>query len=90
MYARVSKISGDHVKEVVEFLKEANPPGLEEMKGGYILANYETGKVMTITLWETQKTLEASLPSAKKVLDQTSGITGMPPVIDTYEVAMKL
>jgi len=89
MFARVSTLGGNHVKEVVKFLKETNPPGLEEMKGGYILAK-ENEKVLTITLWESREAVEASLPAAKKVLDEASRITGIAPKIEVYEVAMKI
>ena len=52
MFARVSTIMGkpDQVDQVISFFNEPNPPGLEAMKGGYLLVNRKTGKVMTITL----------------------------------------
>jgi hypothetical protein len=90
MFARVSELGGDHVKEVIDFLKDANPPGLEKMKGGYVLADLENKRVVTITLWETRKDLEDSLPAARKVLEEASHITGIAPVIGLFEVAAEL
>ncbi|MGM0366346.1 MAG: antibiotic biosynthesis monooxygenase family protein [Actinomycetota bacterium] len=89
MFARISTLGGNHVKEVVKFFKEANPPGLEGMKGGYVLAK-ENEKVITITLWESREAVEASLPAAKKILEEASHITGVAPKIEIYEVAMEI
>jgi heme-degrading monooxygenase HmoA len=95
MFARVSTISGNHVPEVIKYFEEATAtdpsevPGLEKMKGSYILKDNKHGKVMTITLWETKEDMEKSLPKAKEILEGTVPITGMPPLIEFYEVALK-
>jgi len=88
MHARVITFPGDHVKEVVEFLKNIDDKDLEKVQGAYVLADPNNQKTMTVTLWETQETLEASMPAAEKVAHQIAkDITGMPPKIEVYEVA---
>ncbi len=88
MHARVITFPGNHVKEVVEFLNNIDEKGFEEVKGSYFLADPNNEKTMTVTLWETQEALEASMPAAEKVAHQIAkDITGMPPKIEVYEVA---
>jgi uncharacterized protein YuzE len=92
MFARVSTISGQEkqIKKVVSSIEDANPTGLEEMKGGYILIDNKAGKVMTITLWETREALEASMPVAKQVLGDAAAAIGVSPVIEVFEVASEI
>jgi heme-degrading monooxygenase HmoA len=90
MFARVSTIIGkpEQVDQVVSVLNQPNPPGLEAMKGAYLLVNRKTGKVMTITLWETEATMEASASVASQVRGQAAGkAAAAPPTVELYEVA---
>lgn len=87
MYARVGKIPGNHVEQVLEFLKKSSNEGLEEIKGVFVLVDEKKAKTMTITLWETKEKAEASLPAAKKIFKEVEKITGMPVEIEHYEVA---
>ncbi len=88
MFARVITFPGNHVKEVVEFLNNVDTTGLEEVKSYFTLVDPENQKTMTVTLWETKQTLEASMPAAEKIANQIAkDITGMPPKIEVYEVA---
>jgi len=88
MHARVITFPGNHVKEVVYFLNNVDVKNFEGAKGFYILADPNNEKTMTITLWETKETMEASKPAAEKVAHQIAkDITGMPPQIEVYEVA---
>jgi heme-degrading monooxygenase HmoA len=57
-------------------------PGL---KGFYLLTNAETGKVITISLWETREQMPAGIQ------DQGRPATGLtPPHLETYEVAVHI
>jgi len=88
MYARVITFTGNHVKEVVAFLNNVDVKDFEGAKGFYVLADLNNEKTMTVTLWETKETMEASKPAAEKVANQIAkDITGMPPQIEVYEVA---
>ncbi len=87
MYARVGKIPGNHVKQVLEHLQNINEQGLEEVKGTYVLVDEKKEKMMTITLWETKGKAEASLPRAKEIFKEIEKITGWPVETEHYEVA---
>ena len=93
MFARVSTIQGKpgQIEEVIHFFEKSAPKGLEDMKGGYVLVNRKTGKLTTITLWETEKALQASASAAEKILGQAALVAaGAPPTVETYEVALEL
>ncbi len=52
-------------------------------KGFYLLTNAETGKVITISLWETREQMPAG------IRDQALPATGLtPPQLETYEVTV--
>ncbi len=89
MFARVGTITGDHVKEVIDFLRKAIPPKAKEMKAAYVLKDDKAGKVMTITLWETKEALDATADSADKILKEVSNITGVFPVVEVFEVGLE-
>lgn len=90
MYARVSKIPGNHVKQVLDHLDNVSDEGLEEVKGGYILVDENKEKIMVISLWETKEKAEASLPAAKKIFEEIEKITGWPVETEHYEIARQL
>ena len=93
MFARVSTIQGkpEKVEEVVRFFEKAVPKGLEGMKGGYLLVNRKTGKIVSISLWETEKAMQASASSANKIRGQaTETAAAAPPTVEIYEVATQL
>ena len=88
MHARVITFNGDHVKEVVKFIDDADKAKLEKAKGIYVLTDLNNEKTMTVSLWDTKKDLEDSLPAAEEIAKQISkDITGMPHQIEIYEVA---
>lgn len=90
MHARVITFDGDHVKEVVKFINDADKTGLEKVKEIYVLADVNNKKTMTVSLWDTKEDLENSLPAAEEIAKQVSrDITGMPHQIEIYEVAHK-
>ncbi|MDW7740237.1 MAG: hypothetical protein SCJ97_09315 [Bacillota bacterium] len=89
MYARVGKIPGNHVKQVLELLNEVEKEELKEMKGVYVLVDEKKEKLMTITLWESKEDLKASLPAAKEVFKEVEKITGWPVEVEHFEVALQ-
>jgi heme-degrading monooxygenase HmoA len=53
-------------------------------RGFYLLTNAETGKVITISLWETREQMPAG------IRDQALPATGLtPPHLETYEVTLR-
>ncbi|MBE0481599.1 MAG: hypothetical protein IBX68_11555 [Dehalococcoidia bacterium] len=95
MFARVSTIVGrpDRVDDAARYLgEEMRPTGLEEMKGAYLLANRKSGKLLTITLWETEEAVDASASAARGVRDEAARIAGADPStveVDKYEVTLQ-
>jgi heme-degrading monooxygenase HmoA len=58
-------------------------------KGSYLLAGAETGKLMTISLWETREDLAAVEAQAAQIRSQAAPAIRMTtPHLETYEVAM--
>jgi heme-degrading monooxygenase HmoA len=54
-------------------------------KGFYLLTNAETGKLVTISLWETREQMEAV--EGGGIRDEGIEATGLtPPQLETYEV----
>ncbi|MEY2689842.1 MAG: hypothetical protein RL375_4041 [Pseudomonadota bacterium] len=56
--------------------------------GGYLLSNLETGKAMTITLWETEADLQAGENSGyfKQQIEKFAPMLVGPPVREIYKV----
>lgn len=88
MFARVSTILGKsgQLEQVANSIKDANPPGLEEIKNAYLLVDNKAGKLITITLWETREAVEKSMPVAKQVLEEAASTIGSSPDIEVFEV----
>jgi len=63
----------------------ASEPGF---KGTQSFIDRQTGKVLTIGLWESEATLQASLPGhhARMALAVDQGLYMAPPVVETYEL----
>ena len=61
------------------------------MKNAYVLVDRKSGKIMTITLWETEADREASTAAANqargKIADKAAAA---PATVELYEVAWQL
>ncbi len=96
MFARVSTIQGkrDQVEQGIAHYREQMLPAARKMagfKGAYLLVDRKSGKSMGVTLWDTEKDLQASTAAADKLRGQASKVTdasGLPSV-DVYEVAVQ-
>jgi heme-degrading monooxygenase HmoA len=94
MHARVTTINGssDQVdagvsnfrENVVAFTRE------EGGKGSLLLADRRTGKVIAITLWESEEALAASEEKANQLRAQAAeqGGASQAPTVERYEVAV--
>jgi heme-degrading monooxygenase HmoA len=94
MHARVTTINGssDQVdagisnfrENVVAFTRE------EGGKGSLLLADRQTGKVIAITLWESEEALAASEEKANQLRAQAAeqGGASQAPTVERYEVAV--
>ena len=94
MYARVTTGQippdqiGDEVRRVPDDVRQslAREPGF---KGSMLLVDRQSGKVMTIGLWESEAALQASLAAHQARLEaarSTLGAAGSEPVIEVFEI----
>lgn len=71
MYARVSTYTGDPDKLIEGF--QGATEGLKQLPGqagAYFCVDRENGTALTMTLWETQQALEASVEGANQLRTQ--------------------
>lgn len=90
MHARVSTYSGDPEKLVQGF--ESVRGGLTELDGfskAYFLVDREGGRAMSITLWDSEEALQASVERANQMRGEaTEQAGGEIKSVDSYEVAI--
>ena len=96
MYARVNTILGsaDKVEDGIRQFRETTIPaakGMKGFKGAYFLADRKSGKVLAITLWETEADLRASSPAVARLRAQgTQAMAAAAlPGVDMYEVVIQ-
>jgi len=96
MFARVSTIQGkpERVEDGIRNYREQVTPSVQKMagfKGAYFLVDRKKGKVVSITLWDTEQNLQASAAAADRLRSQASQTAAAPkpPVVEIYEVAVK-
>jgi heme-degrading monooxygenase HmoA len=96
MFARVSSIEGkpDQLDAAVAEYREKIVPWAGTMAGfvgAYLLIDRKSGKNLSITLWDTEKNLQASVEAANKVRASAARTVGAskPPVVEIYEVAVQ-
>jgi heme-degrading monooxygenase HmoA len=94
MHARVSTITGssDQIEAGISNFRENVVPFAKQEggKGSVLLVDRETGKVIAITMWESEEALRASEESASRLRAQASKQAGasQPPTVERYEVAV--
>jgi heme-degrading monooxygenase HmoA len=96
MFARVitAQAGAEGFDGVVRLAREQVPSARQQpgFRGFYLLTDAETGKMMTISLWETRAEMEAVAERAAN----ESGIHHAPatgvaaPGLETYEVTMQV
>ena len=94
MYARVTtgQLPPDRIGEIARAMPDearqalAREPGF---KGSMFLVDRQSGKVMTIGLWESEAAVQASLAAHQARLEaarNTLGAAGSEPVIEVFEI----
>ncbi len=92
MFARVSTLQGppDRLDDGIKVLQEQVLPAAKEMRGfrGILgLADRATGKMVGITLWESEDALKESEEAANKLRSDTSSAGGAEVVdVERFEV----
>ncbi len=96
MFARVITYYGrvDRVDAGIRNQREQMLPSGKKMrgfKGAYFLVDRKSGKQMTISLWDTEKDMQASLSAMGSLRAQFAEATGdaNPPAVEVFEVAMQ-
>ena len=96
MFTRVSIIQGKpgqmdggirHYRE--QLLPEARK--MAGFKGAYLLVDRKSGKNLGITLWDTEKNMQASTIAANRLRSQAAEniAAPKPPIVEIYEVAVQ-
>ena len=94
MHARVSyyDMSSSSRDDAVRAFEGART-AVEEMRGnqgGMLLVDPDSGKAITITLWESEEALQESTEQANQARQQAAGGAGMTiSGVEWYEVAME-
>jgi heme-degrading monooxygenase HmoA len=96
MFARVitAQASPQGFGRFLDLAREQLPGASQQpgFKGFYLLTDAETGKAITISLWETREQMEAvGAGQPGGIRDQTPPATWLtPPHLETYEVTAHL
>ncbi|MDE3231553.1 MAG: antibiotic biosynthesis monooxygenase [Chloroflexota bacterium] len=92
MFARVTTTQGspEQYDQTVRYIQEQLMPMLRQMpgiKGAFVLGDRQTGKGISITLWETEDAMNASAQAANQVRAQgVSGTSSALEGVQGYEV----
>jgi heme-degrading monooxygenase HmoA len=95
MFARVSTFQGppDQTAEGIRIAREQILPAAKLMdgfKGIYLLFDRESGKSLSVTLWETEDDMRASEEAANRVRAESAETSGETVVsVERYEVALQ-
>ncbi|CAN5896120.1 hypothetical protein BH23ACT11_BH23ACT11_01780 [soil metagenome] len=94
MFARVSTFQGppDQTAEGIRMAREQVLPAarlLDGFRGIYLLFDRETGRSLSLTLWETQEDMKSSEEAAARVRSESARAVGEALVsVEHYEVAL--
>ncbi|MGB3633671.1 MAG: hypothetical protein WA982_06495 [Rubrobacteraceae bacterium] len=94
MFARVSAFQGslEQTAEGIRMAREQILPAArlqEGFEGIYLLFDPETGRSLSITLWETQEDMKASEDAANQARSESVRVAGDTIVsVERYEVAL--
>jgi len=93
MYARVSTYRGqpDRVEDGIRHVNSTDISGMEGFRGSYLLVDRQSGEAMTITLWESEESMQRTAGAAtplRSAIGEAFGDT-QPPTVKTYEVALQ-
>lgn len=95
MFARVSTFQGppDQTAEGIRIAREQILPAarlMDGFKGIYLLFDRESGKSLSVTLWETEADMQASEEAASRVRAESADTSGETVIgVERYEVALQ-
>ncbi len=95
MFARVSTFEGkpDRLDDSISDFRNQTIPALKNMSGfkdAYLLVDRNTGKAISITMWETREDLQSSASKANNLRAQAAQTisANQPPKVEILEVAV--
>jgi heme-degrading monooxygenase HmoA len=93
MFARVisTEVVPDELDGAIALARDQVPAaaGQPGFRGFYLLTDAETGKVMTISLWETREQLDAVEARSAEIRRAEAPAVGAPSLsVETYEVTL--
>jgi len=92
MHARVTTLSGspDNAEAgIANFRDNVVPYAKSDGKGAILLINRESGKAVSVTLWEDEEAMRASEESANALrADAARQMGAEQPTVERYEVAV--
>lgn len=95
MCARVVtvQIQPGKLDEAIQIFRDSIKPAARQQKGhqgGYLLADRQTGKVMSIALWETEADLTTGETSGylREQMAKIAATFAAPPVSEHFEVSV--
>jgi heme-degrading monooxygenase HmoA len=76
MFARIARyeVEPDRTGEAIEAFREAVQAleGMNGLKGGYVLADWDDGVIMSLTLWENRAAMDESESKAAGIRQQAA------------------
>ena len=94
MFARVSTYQGppDQIDDGVRYAQENIVPRVHEIdgfEGVYFLVDRQSGKALSITLWENEEAMRASEEEANRLRSSTAEAGSQEVMsVDRYEIAI--
>ena len=95
MYARLTttQTAVDKTDQAVEIWRDKVGPALKQQKGfkgAYLIGDHETGKGISITLWETDADVKATDATLPQILALFEGMFTAQPNVETLEVLVEV
>ena len=95
-YARVTRVQApaDRLEEAIRNYREQVVPAAQQQagfQGAYLLADRQTGQVLSITVWESEDALRQSEQMAEQQRGQAAQQMGASaPTVERYEIAISV
>ena len=95
MYARLTttQTAVDKTDQAVEIWRDKVGPALKQQKGfkgAYLIGDHETGKGISITLWETDADVKATDATLPQILALFEDMFTAQPAVETLEVLVEV
>ena len=95
MYARLTttQTAVDKTDQAVEVWRDKVGPALKQQKGfkgAYLIGDHETGKGISITLWETDADVKATDATLPQILALFEDMFTAQPAVETLEVLVEV